>query len=107
FQLVSYGVEKAVLLFIAPHLTDQEDGVQHHSRDDETKNDNTQDQRNNFAPAKNDPTDVERNRQAHQASAQRNEKSNRLGATGDAHGVTGKIVDDTCRPRTEVGWKRS
>src|SRR2546423_10779468 len=83
---MSHGIEKTILLFIAPDLAHQEDGIQHYACDDEAKNDNAQHQRHHLTPAKDDPTDIKSNGQANQAGAQRDEKSNRLGAAGNAHG---------------------
>ena len=41
-QLVGDGVDERVVLFVAPDLADEKDGVQHHARDDEQEEDDAE-----------------------------------------------------------------
>ena len=81
-----HGVQEAVLLLIAADFAHQKDGIQHHPRNDDEKENYTKDQRHHLAPVQDDPSDVEKNGQSHQARAQRDEECHRLGPAGDTHG---------------------
>jgi hypothetical protein len=55
---MSDGIEEAVLLLVSPNLTYEKDGIDHHTRDQQSKKNNAEYERNNLAPMKDNPTDV-------------------------------------------------
>ena len=87
FQFVGNGVDKAVVLLAAPNLAHQKGGVHDHARDDQRKEDDAEKQQHALAPVENDPSDIEGNRQRHQANAQAEEEDDSSAAARDAHGV--------------------
>jgi hypothetical protein len=93
FQFVGNSVEEAVLLFVAAHLSNQEDGVQDYAGNDETEKQHAQDKRHDLAPVEDDPTDIEHQRHRSDKHAEGDGKRDRLLSAGDAHGAfTGSIA---------------
>ena len=82
FQFVRDRVEKTVLLLVLVNFANQENGVNHKSGNDQPEENDAQDERDNFPPVENDPGDVQRERQANEAGAQRHEKRDFLGTPG-------------------------
>src|SRR5208337_1255564 len=92
FQLVGHCIQEAVLLLVAPDLAHQKDGIEYDARDNKAEEDNAENQRNDFAPVKDDPTDVEHHRRRGQTDAQRDKERNGGLAAGDAHGDEVRIA---------------
>src|ERR1019366_3804040 len=67
------GIEKTILLFVLVDFANQEHRVHNQSRDDQAEENNSKPQRNDFPPVEHNPGNVERDRQADQAGAQRHE----------------------------------
>ena len=87
FQFVSNGVDEAVMLFAAANLAHQKTGIDDHARNDQRKKNDAEEQQHSFAPVENDPSNIERNRQRHQADAQAEKEDDGPAAARDAHGV--------------------
>src|SRR6266446_6537532 len=85
-QFVGDRIDEAVMLLVAPDLPHQEDGVHDHAGDDEREKDQAEEQQNTFAPVENDPSDIEGNRQRHQANAQAEKEDDGSASARDAHG---------------------
>src|SRR6516165_5657034 len=81
------SIQKAVLLLISAHLPNQEDGIQDHASDDESEENNTQDERDDFAPVEYDPTDVEHQGHRGDKHAESDGERDGLFAAGDTHGT--------------------
>src|SRR5208282_6799102 len=81
------GIEEAVLLLISPDLADQKDRVDDQARDKHTEKNDAEDERNNLPPVKDDPADIEDDRQGNETSPERDEERNSLGSARDAHDV--------------------
>jgi|SRR5277367_132858 len=81
------GIEEAVLLLVSPDLADKEDCVDDQPRDEHTKEDDTEDERNNLPPVKDDPADVQDDRQGNETSPERDEECDGFSAARDAHDV--------------------
>ena len=79
-------IDKAVVLLAAANFADQKAGVHDHARDDQGEKDDAEKQQHAFAPVEDDPTDVQRDRQRHQADAQAEKEDDRPAAARDAHG---------------------
>lgn len=90
-QFVSNGIDKAVMLLAAAQLTHQKARVHDHPRDDQRKKDDAEEQQHSLAPVKNDPSDIKRNRQRHQANAQANKEDDSSAAARDAHGSSARF----------------
>jgi NAD-dependent dihydropyrimidine dehydrogenase PreA subunit len=84
-QLMSNGIDEAVVLLAAAQLAHQETGVDNHSGNNEGKEDDTEKQQNTQAPVEDDPSRTERDGQRHQAYAQANEKDDGSTPAGDPH----------------------
>ncbi len=82
-QLVRNGVDEGVVLFVAPDLTHQEDGVEHHAGDDGDEEDDAQHDQHRAVPVEHDPADVEGDRERDQADAEDGEEDDRAAATAD------------------------
>ena len=80
FQFVGHRVDEAVVLLVATDLPHQKTGVDDHPGDDQRKENNAEEQQDAFAPVQDDPADVERDGQRHQANAQDQEEGNRFAA---------------------------
>ena len=92
-QFVGDGVQETVLLLVATHLAHQKDGVQNHSGNDESEEQDTEEQRDDLAPVENDPTYVEDQRNSCHKHAESDGEGEGLLATRDAHGaVRGRIA---------------
>src|SRR5215469_3016203 len=102
---MSHGIQETIVLLVAADLTHQKDGVQHQPGDDERKKNDAQHQRHYAAPMQHNPADVKKNSQPHQATAQGNEKSDGLGAAGDAHGAMRIVVEKSCLREMRNGSK--
>ena len=87
FQFVSHRIDKAVVLLAAPHFANQKDGVDHHPGNKQREKDDAEYQQHTFAPVEDDPADVERDRQCHQADAQDDEEDDSSAPARDAHGL--------------------
>jgi hypothetical protein len=87
------GVDKAVVLLVAPDLPYQEAGVDDHPRNQHPKENYAQKQQHPFTPVENDPANVQGDRQRDQTHAQRDKERNRFPARGNAHSVD---VRDDC-----------
>jgi hypothetical protein len=87
FQFVGNGVDEAVVLLAAANFTQQKGGVHDHARNDHGKKDHPEEQQHSLAPVEDDPSDIERNRQRHQANAQAEKEHDSSAAARDAHGV--------------------
>ena len=86
-QFVRHCVDKAVVLLAAANFVHQKAGVYDHARDDQSKKDDAEEQQHSLAPVKNDPSNIQRNRQRHQDNAQDKKDEDGSAAAGDAHGV--------------------
>ncbi len=84
-QLVRNGIQEAVLLLVAAHFADQEDGIEDESDDQESKKRDADDQRGEAAPVENDPAKLERDGNADQADTERDEEEYGTTAPGDPH----------------------
>ena len=78
-------IEKAVLLLVLVNFAYEKNRVHHEAGNDEEEKYDAQDERNDFSPIEENPGDIQGQRQPNQASAQRHEKNNFLGTSGDAH----------------------
>ncbi len=85
FQLMGDGIDETVVPLAAPQLAHQKNGVDHHPRDDQRKEDDAEEQQHALAPVQDDPADVERDRQRNQADPQAEEKHDRSAAARNAH----------------------
>src|SRR5215475_5389028 len=85
FQLVSDGVKKAVLLFVATDFAHQENRVQDQSRNDQHEKDYAENEHRHLAPVINHPDGIARDRQRDQTSAERDKKVNRFAIALNAH----------------------
>ena len=81
------GIEEAVLLLISPDLSDQEDGVDHESRNEQSEKDDAKYEWYDLTPVENDPTDIEYDCQGDETNPQHNKEHDRFGAARDAHDV--------------------
>jgi hypothetical protein len=84
---VGDGIEKTVLLFIAPDFADKENGVDHQTGDQQSEKNDAENEGNNLTPVENDPTDVEHDRQGNETYPERNEEGDSFGSARDAHDV--------------------
>ena len=60
------GVEEAVLLLISPDFADEKDRVDDEPGNEHTEEDDAEDERNDLPPVKDDPADVEDDRQGNE-----------------------------------------
>ena len=81
------GIEEAVLLLISPDLADKKDCIDDQPCDEHTEKNDAEDERNNLPPVKDDPTDIEDDRQGYETSPERDEECDSFGAARDAHVV--------------------
>src|ERR1700722_16818565 len=79
------GVDEGVVLRVASDFPDKKSGVQDHSRDDQHRQENAQEQQNPVAPVEQNPADVENYGDDDYAGAKSDEESNRFLAPGDDH----------------------
>src|SRR5436305_6196214 len=91
FQLVSDGMEKAVLFFVASYFPNQEYSVEYQSSNDNAKKYDTQDQRPQLPPVKYDPADVQRHCNCEHTRTQRDNECDRFAAAGNAHRIVSCI----------------
>ncbi len=84
---MSNGIDETVMLLAAAKLAHQKTGIHDHPRNDQRKKDDAEKQQHPLAPVKNDPSNIERNRQRHQGDAQEEEEDDSSAAARDAHGV--------------------
>jgi hypothetical protein len=68
-------INESVMLFVATNLADEKSGVQDQANDYHDEEDDPKDEHRHFAPIENDPANVQRGRQRHQARAQGYEES--------------------------------
>ena len=87
FQFVSDGIDEAVVLLAAANLAHQKAGVHDHAGNDQGKKDDAEKQQHSLAPVEDDPSNIERDRQRHQADAQAKKEDDSSAAARDAHGV--------------------
>src|SRR5580692_1002803 len=73
------------MLLAAAQLADEKNGIDHHPRNNQGKKDNPKKQQHTFAPVEDDPANIERNRQRHQADAQEEKKNDGSTAARNAH----------------------
>src|SRR5580704_2249042 len=83
---MSDGVDETVMLFAALNLAHQEACVHNHAGNDQREKDDAEKQQHSLSPVENDPADIQRDRQRHQANAQANEEDDSPAAARDAHG---------------------
>ena len=69
------GVQKAILLLVLVNFADEKNGVHDESRDDQPEKDDAEHERHDFPPVENDPGNVQRQSQPHQAGAQRSKNA--------------------------------
>src|SRR5271169_3449391 len=91
------GVQEAVLLLVSPDLADEKDGVYDQPCDQYAEENDAQHERNNLPPMKDDPTDVEYDRQGNETSPEGDEECDGLGAARDAHDVLVYARASNCR----------
>jgi hypothetical protein len=84
---VGDSIEKAVLLLIPPNLADKKDGVYDQSCDQHTEENDAENKWHHLPPVKNDPADVEGDRQGNKTSPESDEERDGFGAARDAHSV--------------------
>src|ERR1700676_400401 len=70
-KFVCYCIQETVLLIVFVYFSNQENGVNNDSRDDQSKKDDPQNEGNNLSPVDYNPGDVKRYRQPDQDGAQR------------------------------------
>src|SRR5581483_294361 len=75
-------------LLIPAHFANQKDGVEHHPGDNQSKEYDSEEQQDHFAPVQDDPADVEGNRQCNQAYSQAEEEHDCSAAARDSHRLT-------------------
>src|SRR5271157_1060033 len=85
-QLVRHRIQEAVLLLVTANLAHQKNRIENDAGNDETEENDSQNERHQFAPVEYDPTDVEHHRRRGQQHAQRDEKRDCCLAASDAHG---------------------
>ena len=85
---MGHGVDETVVLLAAPQFPYQKNGVHYHPRNDEGEKDDPEEKQYAFAPVEDDPSDIERDRQCHQADAQAKKEHDRSAAARNAHGVS-------------------
>ena len=78
---------KAIMLLAAANLAYQEACVYDHSSDDQGEKDDAEKQQHTFAPVKDDPSNIQRDRQRYQANAQAEKENDSSAATRDAHSL--------------------
>jgi hypothetical protein len=88
------GIDKCIVLLVAPDLTNQESGIEDQAKDDEEKEDDPKNKQRHLAPVEDDPTDIERNCQRNETSSKRDEKRNRPTTTTTAPNSHIGIVKD-------------
>src|SRR5277367_777622 len=91
FQFVSDCVDEAVVLLAAAQLAHQEDSVDDHAGDNQGKKDDPEEQQHALTPVEDDPANIERDRQRHQADAQAKEENDGSAAARDAHGSSARF----------------
>jgi hypothetical protein len=84
---VGDGIEKTILLLISPNLADKEDGVDDKAGNQHTEENDAENERHNLAPVKNNPADIEDDRQGNKTSPERYKEGDGFGAARDAHSV--------------------
>src|SRR5690242_8424226 len=87
---MGYSVEKGILALIAANFAHQKDGVQDNTRNQQAKENDTQNCQRHGAVIQNDPADVERNSQSDEQRAQGNKEGYRSASSVDVH-LTGSI----------------
>jgi hypothetical protein len=80
-------IEEAVLLLISPNLADKKDCVDDQTRNEHTEENDAEDERNYLPPVKDDPADIQDDRQGNETSPERDEECDGFGAARDAHDV--------------------
>src|ERR1700722_8675804 len=84
-QLMRNGVYKTVVLLAAPQLAHQKNRIDYHAGDNQREENDAEKQQHALAPVEDDPADVERDGQRHQADAQAEEENDGPAAARDAH----------------------
>ena len=84
-QLVSDRVNERIVLFVASYLANEESGVEDDTGDDQEEKDDAKNQQRDFAGVEQNPANIQRDSQRHQASAQGDEEGYRLTATTYCH----------------------
>lgn len=79
------GIEEAVLLFVSPNFADQKDRVHDQTRDQQSEENNSEDERDNLPPVENNPANVQGDRQGHKADPEHDKEDDGFGAARDAH----------------------
>ena len=86
-QFVSDRIDEAVVLLAAANFAHQKTGVHDHASDDQGEKDDAEKQQHAFAPVEDDPSDIQRDRQRHQADAQAEKENDGSAAARDAHSL--------------------
>src|SRR6266403_1130064 len=98
-EFVRDRVQKAILLFVLVDFTNQKDRIHNEASDDQFKKNGAQDEGNNLSPVEYNPRDIQRHRQSNQEGAQRHEKRDLLGTTGNAHHKAVQTILDAGRTK--------
>jgi hypothetical protein len=96
FELVGDGVEEGVLPLVAAHLTDEKDGVEDDSGDQDGKQDDAENEERQVALVMHDPSDVKEDGEAGEQHAERDEDCDGSAATIDVHALrslTAKVYE--------------
>jgi hypothetical protein len=86
-EFVGDGVEEGVLALVAPHFTDQEDGVENNAGGEQGEDDNAQNQDRSLSLVQDDPAELERDGGAEREYAEGDKEGNGSAASGDVHAM--------------------
>ena len=100
-QFVRHCVDKAVVLFAAANFAQKEGCIHDHARDDQSKKDDAEEQQHSLAPVKDDPSNIQRDRECDQADAQAEKEYDGSAAARDAHGTRVILARSTRRVTKE------
>src|SRR5262249_21285523 len=81
FQLVCDGVDKRVVLLVAPYLANQERRVDDQTENQQVEQDDSQREQHDLRPVENDPANTQRHGERDEARAQRDEEGYRFTTT--------------------------
>ena len=84
---MGYRIYKSIVLFVAADFANKKGCIEDQTDDYDEEEYNSKNKESYFAPVEQNPANIQRNCQRHQASAQRDEESYRLTATTDCHAV--------------------
>lgn len=79
------GINESVVLLVASNLTYKESGIENDADDDHHEENDAKNQEGNLSPVKENPSDVQSDRQGYKEGAECDEEDYRFTATTDSH----------------------